>query len=88
MTNCQVMSSTRIFASSRLSNDPPEGNSLRSHIHSLRQKIDKLFDSKLIHTVHGVGLYISKLVCAYQGWSLELLANPDGGIIARVGFDA
>jgi signal transduction histidine kinase len=36
----------------------------------------------------GVGLYISKLVCAYQSWSLELLPNPDGGIIARVGFDS
>jgi len=34
----------------------------------------------------GVGLYISKLVCDYQGWTLELVANPAGGIIARVGF--
>ncbi len=35
---------------------------------------------------YGVGLYISKLVCDYQGWSLELVANPEGGIIAGVGF--
>jgi len=35
---------------------------------------------------YGVGLYISRLICDYQGWSLELVANPQGGIIARVGF--
>ena len=37
------------------SDDPPEGDPLRVHIHSLRQKIDKPFTSNLIHTVHGVG---------------------------------
>jgi signal transduction histidine kinase len=36
---------------------------------------------------YGVGLYISKLICDYLGWSLRLEANPQGGIIARVGFD-
>ncbi|MDH3389192.1 MAG: HAMP domain-containing histidine kinase [Gammaproteobacteria bacterium] len=35
---------------------------------------------------YGVGLYISKLVCDYLGWGLELLPNPGGGIIARVTF--
>ncbi len=35
---------------------------------------------------YGVGLYISKLICDYQGWSLDLVPNPQGGIIARVGF--
>ena len=35
---------------------------------------------------YGVGLYISKLVCDYLGWSLELLPNSRGGIIARVTF--
>jgi signal transduction histidine kinase len=35
---------------------------------------------------YGVGLYISRLICDYQGWSLELLANPEGGIIASIGF--
>ncbi len=38
--------------------DPPEGDPLRVHIHSLRSKIDKPFDKKLIHTVHGVGYRI------------------------------
>ncbi len=35
---------------------------------------------------YGVGLYISKLICDYQGWSLDLVPNPLGGIIARVNF--
>jgi len=35
--------------------DSPQGDPLRVHIHSLRQKIDKPFDKALIHTVHGVG---------------------------------
>jgi DNA-binding response OmpR family regulator len=35
--------------------DSPQGDPLRVHIHSLRQKIDKPFGKALIHTVHGVG---------------------------------
>jgi DNA-binding response OmpR family regulator len=35
--------------------DPPEGDPLRVHIHSLRKKIDEPFEQKLIHTVHGIG---------------------------------
>jgi len=35
---------------------------------------------------YGIGLYISKLICDYQDWSLDLLPNPQGGIIARVDF--
>lgn len=38
--------------------DPPDGDPLRVHIHSLRASIDKPFDSELIHTVHGVGYRI------------------------------
>jgi DNA-binding response OmpR family regulator len=34
---------------------PPDSDSLRSHIHSLRQLIDKPFARPLLHTVHGVG---------------------------------
>ncbi len=40
------------------SDDPPEGDPLRVHIHNLRQEIDKPFDNKLIHTIHGVGYRI------------------------------
>ncbi|MCP4878792.1 MAG: HAMP domain-containing histidine kinase, partial [Gammaproteobacteria bacterium] len=35
---------------------------------------------------YGVGLYISKLICDYLGWSLDLVSNPRGGIIAKVDF--
>lgn len=34
---------------------PPDSDSLRSHIHNLRQQIDKSFDAPLLHTVHGIG---------------------------------
>ena len=43
--------------------DCPDSDSLRSHIHQLRQAIDKPFASALLHTVHGVGY--------------RLAANPD-----------
>ncbi len=33
----------------------PGSDSLRSHIHTLRQAIDRPFDSALLHTVHGIG---------------------------------
>ncbi len=42
--------------------DPPDGDPLRVHIHSLRANIDKPFDSELIHTVHGVGYRIGSEV--------------------------
>lgn len=35
--------------------DCPDSDSLRSHIHQLRQTIDKPFPIPLLHTVHGVG---------------------------------
>ena len=35
---------------------------------------------------YGVGLYISKLVCDYHGWLLDLVPNPQGGIIATINF--
>jgi DNA-binding response OmpR family regulator len=34
---------------------PPNSDSLRSHIHALRQQIDKPFATPLLHTVHGIG---------------------------------
>jgi DNA-binding response OmpR family regulator len=36
-------------------NDPPEGDVLRAHMHALRTAVDKGFDRKLLHTVHGTG---------------------------------
>jgi DNA-binding response OmpR family regulator len=37
---------------------PPGSDALRSHIYTLRRKLDAPFDSPLIHTVHGVGFCI------------------------------
>ena len=37
---------------------PPGSDALRSHMYTLRQKIDKPFDSPLIHTIHGIGFKI------------------------------
>lgn len=35
--------------------EPPESSALRTHIHDLRQQLDKNFTSPLIETVHGIG---------------------------------
>jgi DNA-binding response OmpR family regulator len=40
--------------------DPPESGALRTHIHDLRQQVDKTFTSALIETVHGVGWRLQK----------------------------
>lgn len=39
--------------------DCPDSDSLRSHIHQLRQLIDKPFATPLLHTVHGIGFRLS-----------------------------
>lgn len=41
--------------------DIPDSDSLRSHIHQLRQVLDKPFDRPLLHTVHGVGFRLAEL---------------------------
>ena len=41
--------------------DTPDRDSLRSHIHQLRQVVDKPFSRALIHTVHGVGYRLVEL---------------------------
>ena len=35
--------------------DPPDADVLRAHIYALRSAIDKPFEHKLLHTVHGTG---------------------------------
>ncbi len=39
---------------------PPDSDSLRSHIHALRQQIDKPFQHPLLHTVHGIGYRLAE----------------------------
>jgi DNA-binding response OmpR family regulator len=34
---------------------PPDSDSLRTHIHLIRQVIDKPFENPLLHTVHRIG---------------------------------
>ena len=41
--------------------DCPDSDSLRSHVHQLRQVIDKPFDKPLLHTVHGVGYRLAEV---------------------------
>ncbi len=41
--------------------DVPDSDSLRSHIHKLRQTIDKPFTTHLLHTIHGVGFRLTDL---------------------------
>lgn len=40
---------------------PPEKDVLRTHIYSLRNAIDRPFEVKLLHTVHGAGYRLAKL---------------------------
>ncbi|MCF7201648.1 response regulator transcription factor [Pseudomonas oligotrophica] len=40
--------------------DVPDSDSLRSHIHQLRQALDKPFERPLLHTVHGVGFRLAE----------------------------
>lgn len=58
MTNPERVISRQELIDHIWPDDPPDGDPLRVHIHSLRASIDKPFDSELIHTVHGVGYRI------------------------------
>jgi len=41
--------------------DVPDSDSLRSHIHQLRQVLDKPFAEPLLHTVYGVGFRLAEV---------------------------
>lgn len=40
--------------------DTPDSDSLRSHIHQLRQVLDKPFATPLLHTMHGIGYRLAE----------------------------
>lgn len=40
--------------------DLPDSDSLRSHVHQLRQVVDKPFDKPLLHTLHGIGYRLAE----------------------------
>lgn len=42
--------------------EPPDSDSLRSHIHLLRQALDKPFDHPMLETVHGIGFRLREPV--------------------------
>lgn len=46
--------------------DPPDSGALRTHIHDLRQQVDKSFPTALIETVHGVGWRLRQVQDAVQ----------------------
>ena len=41
------------------SDNPPDSDALRTHIHALRRAIDKPFPVPLLHTVHGIGFRLN-----------------------------
>lgn len=51
--------SREVLEASLWGDAPPDSDSLRSHIHSLRQQVDKPFAAALLHTVHGVGFRLA-----------------------------
>ena len=50
-----------VLESALWGDEPPDSDSLRSHIHALRQQLDKPFPSPLLQTVHGVGFRLAAL---------------------------
>ncbi len=55
-----MRASNRVVPRSEIENkiwgdDLPDGDPLRVHIYSIRNAIDKPFNKKLLHTIHGVG---------------------------------
>ena len=60
-----MLASPRIVSKAELElqlwqNDPPESDVLRSNIYTLRNKIDKPFESVMLYTKHGVGYSIQE----------------------------
>ena len=39
--------------------DPPDSDALRTHLHALRQAVDKPFERRLIKTLPGLGYRVS-----------------------------
>lgn len=40
--------------------EPPDSDTLRSHVHGVRSQVDHAFDPPLLHTVHGIGYRLAK----------------------------
>jgi DNA-binding response OmpR family regulator len=64
LLRCLLSSAPRIVTRETLEqalwgDDRPESDALRTHIHALRQALDKPFDRAMLHTVSGVGYRIA-----------------------------
>lgn len=55
MENTHRVVSRRQIETHIWGDDPTESDALRTHLSAIRQVIDRPFDNKLLHTVHGVG---------------------------------
>ncbi len=61
MANSHRVVARRELEEALWGDDPPGGDVLRAHIYSLRSAIDKPFERKLLHTVHGVGYRLADI---------------------------
>ena len=55
MENTHRVVSRREIESYVWGDEPTESDALRTHLSAIRQVIDKPFDTRLLHTVHGIG---------------------------------
>ena len=55
MENTHRVVSRREIESYVWGDEPTESDALRTHLSAIRQTIDKPFDARLLHTVHGIG---------------------------------
>lgn len=59
MQKSPTVARREILEESLWGDDIPDSDSLRSHIHQLRQVVDKPFATPLLHTVHGIGFRLA-----------------------------
>ncbi|MDX1696315.1 MAG: response regulator transcription factor [Ketobacteraceae bacterium] len=55
MENTHRVVSRREIESYVWGDEPTESDALRTHMSAIRQAIDKPFDTRLLHTIHGIG---------------------------------
>ena len=55
MENTHRVVSRREIESYVWGDEPTESDALRTHMSAIRQTIDKPFEKRLLHTVHGIG---------------------------------
>ncbi len=55
MENSHRVVSRREMETHIWGDDPTESDSLRTHLSAIRKAVDKPFENKLLHTIHGLG---------------------------------